>query len=124
MWLQKIWDKYIKKPAAQRESVDISTRFSYSTIEDTINYKKYFFVWVLIFALSAVLYFIPGYVNRSFLLIPIVVSSVVFYLGYHWLRKCKTCKQNMIRQVSDNRRFYFFCDTCRTKIETGTTLDD
>jgi hypothetical protein len=119
MRLQKIWNKYIEEPAAQRKHVDISIRLSYSGIEDTINYKKYFVAFVLILALSAVLYFMPGYVNRSFLSIPVVVSSVVFYLCYHRYRKCKTCKQNMIRQVLHNRQLYFFCDKCRTKIDTG-----
>ncbi len=119
MNLYEIIEKYIDEPIRQRQKVPGTTRLKYRLVSQ--SYRKYILVGLSLPLILLLLYAL-NILEKSYLMY-IVFWFIVTLMYYQYDRRtCSVCRQKMIRQSVEDT-LYYFCDSCKTKIDTHLGTD-
>ncbi len=120
MNLNDFIDKYIDEPRRLRKSVNIEERLHY---KNAFPENKTKLIWIGVLAISVLLTLWSLSIIDSHHLLYIIPIPIILSIVYQYNpRYCKTCSNKMVRQQHDGS-MYYFCDNCKTKIETVMGTD-
>lgn len=121
MDFEKLIDKFIEEPKRERSKLNVNYRLQYKNAPDENN-TKLILAGVIVIAIIFLLWLF-NLIRTNDLVFYIIFVPIVFSLIYQYRpRYCKTCSNKMVRQQHDNK-MYYFCDSCKTKFETGMGTD-